>query len=329
MACFSGCVGGRPGASSVGGDGVPFEVLVREYDYWRARYVIDFDDGTSAVRRFWPLNSNDIVSEGVAYGMLIAACVEDFSTFHRLWRFAFKHQNTKSGLMRWHINIDGEEVYDSEGEGGATDADLDIAFALILCAAKRRASASLPPPPPDTPRVDGDDDPYHARLNARHSDTRAPLKVSGGVPNYFGRDLSDYVARAKEILDAVYAFCVDAETQILTPGDFWSGQGHRTSCCNPSYMAVGYFAVFAQIEGSDRSVCGRILCHSLSCNRALPTKRRQVAAGTRCVPGPSGVCLWHGRGAAAPARLVRFRTTPARSRRGGAVGHSRRRGVFF
>mmetsp|Transcript_12487 Transcript_12487/g.29357 ORF Transcript_12487/g.29357 Transcript_12487/m.29357 type:complete len:271 (+) Transcript_12487:161-973(+) len=265
-ACFRGCSGGRASAPSIGGGGLPFEVLVREYDYWRARYVVDFDDGTSAVRRFWPLNSNDIVSEGVAYGMLIAACVEDFGTFHRLWRFAFKHQNTKSGLMRWHINIDGEEVYDDEGEGAATDADLDIAFALILCAAKRR---SLPPLAPDSATHGGGgggDDPYHACLNARHSDTRAPLKVSEGVPNYFGRDLSNYVGRACEILDAVYSCCVDADTHILTPGDMWSSQDHRTSCCNPSYMAVAYFAVFAQIEESDRSVAEHKRPNRTHCN---------------------------------------------------------------
>ena len=47
-----------------------------------------FDDGTAAVLRRWPLNSpEDIVSEGIAYGMLASACCDDAPTFDALAAF--------------------------------------------------------------------------------------------------------------------------------------------------------------------------------------------------------------------------------------------------
>jgi len=70
------------------------------------------------------------VSEGIAYGMLIAVYMgtkDDQSLFDDLWRYSQAHLNG-NGLMNWAIGSNGTTV----GMGGATDADEDIAFALLM-----------------------------------------------------------------------------------------------------------------------------------------------------------------------------------------------------
>ena len=78
-------------------------------------------DGIDACR---PLNST--VSEGVGYGMLIAVYMDDQTLFDDLWLYEQKNLDM-SGLMNWAPNGSGPSC-----QGGATDADEDMAFALIM-----------------------------------------------------------------------------------------------------------------------------------------------------------------------------------------------------
>jgi endo-1,4-beta-D-glucanase Y len=72
-----------------------------------------------------PLNST--VSEGIAYGMMIAVYMGDKALFDGLWAYEKAHRNG-NGLMNWSVSASGQVV----GEGAATDADEDMAFALIM-----------------------------------------------------------------------------------------------------------------------------------------------------------------------------------------------------
>ena len=72
-------------------------------------------------------NGNDTVSEGIAYGMIFAVYMGDKATFDGLWTYAKAHFDGK-GLMHWHIDANGGTV----GQGAATDADEDMAFALMM-----------------------------------------------------------------------------------------------------------------------------------------------------------------------------------------------------
>jgi endo-1,4-beta-D-glucanase Y len=72
-------------------------------------------------------NGNDTVSEGIAYGMVFAVYMGDKTTFDGLWTYAKAHFDGK-GLMNWHIDANGGTV----GQGAATDADEDMAFALMM-----------------------------------------------------------------------------------------------------------------------------------------------------------------------------------------------------
>src|SRR5690606_27623200 len=72
--------------------------------------------------------ANSTVSEGIAYGMLIAVMMDEQALFDDFWRYAQCFLNS-SGLMAWYIAPNGEQVL---GTGAATDADEDMAWALIM-----------------------------------------------------------------------------------------------------------------------------------------------------------------------------------------------------
>jgi endo-1,4-beta-D-glucanase Y len=71
---------------------------------------------------------NSTVSEGIAYGMIIAVMMDDQPLFDGFWSYARCFLN-KSGLMDWYIAPDGARPL---AVGAATDADEDMAWALIM-----------------------------------------------------------------------------------------------------------------------------------------------------------------------------------------------------
>lgn len=96
------------------------------YTTWRTSFVTPAGGGMR-VRR--PGNSDDTVSEGIGYGMLAAVYMGDRGTFDGLWTYAKSHFDAK-GLMNWKITAGGGTAAD--GMGSATDADEDMAWALVM-----------------------------------------------------------------------------------------------------------------------------------------------------------------------------------------------------
>ncbi|MCA9913714.1 MAG: putative Ig domain-containing protein, partial [Anaerolineae bacterium] len=95
---------------------------------WKNAYVTSDQAGASPrLRVKTPDMANQTVSEGQAYGMLIAAALEEQSTFNGLWMYASDHLDA-NGLMHWRTNGYGNIT----GYGAATDADVDIALALVM-----------------------------------------------------------------------------------------------------------------------------------------------------------------------------------------------------
>ena len=80
-----------------------------------------------------PLNST--VSEGIGYGMLIAVYMGDHTLFDNLWKYEQLHLDS-NGLMNWSIDSSGNTTKGSDGTtvggGAATDADEDMAYALVM-----------------------------------------------------------------------------------------------------------------------------------------------------------------------------------------------------
>ena len=101
------------------------------YVEWKSCYTVTC--GSQARVRFD--NSNETVSEGMGYGMLLAAYAADKALFDGLWAY-YKARVNGNGLMNWHIN-DGSAGgcgtgVASGGNNGATDSELDVAMALIV-----------------------------------------------------------------------------------------------------------------------------------------------------------------------------------------------------
>jgi len=110
------------------------------YDQWKADLITS--SGAGGFRRVQRLASDpglqvgSTVSEGIGYGMLIAVYMNDQSLFDDLWKYEQLHlgkcpSNTcpPMELMDWYISGDGSTAL---GTGGATDADEDMAFALVM-----------------------------------------------------------------------------------------------------------------------------------------------------------------------------------------------------
>ena len=91
------------------------------YNNWKTKFI----QGGRVIR---PENTNDTVSEGIAYGMLTAVYMNDRTTFDTLWGYAHARLNG-NGLMSWHYSSAGAVL---DGSGAATDADQDMAWALLM-----------------------------------------------------------------------------------------------------------------------------------------------------------------------------------------------------
>jgi endo-1,4-beta-D-glucanase Y len=118
------------------------EDVKRVYEAWKTDLVTN--EGAGDFRRVKRvaepgLEKDSTVSEGIAYGMLIAVYMDDQPLFDDLWKYEQLHtwyaSNSGGGgqqttLMNWYILKDGSTP--SEGNGAATDADEDMAWALIM-----------------------------------------------------------------------------------------------------------------------------------------------------------------------------------------------------
>lgn len=118
------------------------EDTIAAYEHWKETLLTS--EGAGGFLRVRRPNSkgavvNSTVSEGIAYGMLLAVYMDDQETFDGLFQYSQLHLDA-NGLMHWYIGPDGE-VLDF---GAATDSDEDIAFALVQADAKWGGSGSLP-----------------------------------------------------------------------------------------------------------------------------------------------------------------------------------------
>lgn len=118
-------------------------VLRRSWEAYRATFV------TAEGRVVRPEHQGDTVSEGQAYTLLRSAWMDDQATFDRVWRWTREHLSRTSrdgsSLLAWHWVPDAGGRVDDWNV--ATDADADVALALLMADARWRAPtrADLPP----------------------------------------------------------------------------------------------------------------------------------------------------------------------------------------
>jgi hypothetical protein len=103
------------------------------YAKWKSD-ILTSDGAKGFVRPRRPNSSgaavNSTVSEGIGYGMLMAAYMNDQAVFDNLWKYEQLWLDGH-GLMNWYIDPAGTMPL---GTGAATDGDEDMAFALIMAA---------------------------------------------------------------------------------------------------------------------------------------------------------------------------------------------------
>ena len=143
----------RQSAGCIYPQGYLNEDVQAAYAKWKSDTVVaDTDSGGFRVQRpnEHNLDANSTVSEGIGYGMLIAVYMDDQALFDGLWKYEQKHLETSppvpsaNGLMNWYILADGQVGTMPPGTGGATDADEDMAFALLMADKQWGGQGSLP-----------------------------------------------------------------------------------------------------------------------------------------------------------------------------------------
>lgn len=87
------------------------------------------DDGTAYVP---DINNNDVRSEGLSYGMMIAVQLDKQDEFNRIWKFAKKYMYHTEGPFRgyfaWHTDYTGKRI----SQGPAPDGEEWFVMALFF-----------------------------------------------------------------------------------------------------------------------------------------------------------------------------------------------------
>lgn len=117
------------------------DILDASWAGYRARFI----EADGRVVR--PEHDHNTVSEGQAYALLRAAWMDDQPTFDRVWRWTRQHlygaAATPPGLMAWRWSP-ATGIADPQA---ATDADLDLALALLEAAGRwERPTDDAAPP---------------------------------------------------------------------------------------------------------------------------------------------------------------------------------------
>lgn len=94
------------------------------YNIWKNNFITPCNNGRYRVKFD---TATQTVSEGIGYGMLLTAYAGDQAIFDGLWNYYKDYRNT-NGVMNWKIDGCSTAI----GLGGATDAELDTAMALIV-----------------------------------------------------------------------------------------------------------------------------------------------------------------------------------------------------
>ncbi len=111
------------------------ETVQQKFVNWDNNMYVGSTDGTMGRIRYD--DATYTVSEGIGYGMLIYVYMANSTNtdcqekFDKLYDY-YKRWSKGDGLMNWKIQ--GFDKVASDGTGAATDADLDVAFALCLAA---------------------------------------------------------------------------------------------------------------------------------------------------------------------------------------------------
>jgi endo-1,4-beta-D-glucanase Y len=185
---------------------------------WRdAQITANNAGGNGRLRVMGGVDNSSTVSEGMGYGILFASIFDEQTTFDGLYLFASDHFN-EHGVMDWHIGNPGQLI----GEGGATDAEVDMALGLVNACVKVQQGSW-----PASPRGINYCNAATSLINAIYTyevDHPGSSPIAG-LPNNQGNE--------------------------LIPGDFWNlAEDYPEGIINLSYFPPGYFEVFGKFTNN-------------------------------------------------------------------------------
>ncbi|MFB9055113.1 glycosyl hydrolase family 8 [Mariniflexile ostreae] len=109
--------------------------IIEAYTSWKSKYTTHCNANSIRVKFD---NPNETVSEGIGYGMLIAAYAGDQTLLDGLWHYYQSFLN-ENDVMHWKI----QECSSVIGQNGATDAELDVAMALLIANTRWGSTGSI------------------------------------------------------------------------------------------------------------------------------------------------------------------------------------------
>jgi len=238
------------GASDEGGSFGESAYLEKEYEDWKKHYVTSLGaNGHLRVQRDFA-TYYDTVSEGQAYGMLLAVYFDDKPTFDQLEAFAVDHAN-KYGLMHWKVDMNGHNICElpdwSKVSGDfihVPSGDVEYVDVSEISAYTGR---QLPTPGNNmrrylTSALDADMDMAVALIFA---DKR------WGPDRY-------YTNRAITMLQAIYEYGIvtdgNSGRKLVAAGiGNWGGSWGNAKGWNPSYATLAWFPIFEDFMSKNDS----------------------------------------------------------------------------
>ena len=106
------------------------------YQKWKEKYVTS--SGCPAGKRVLFDDMKSTVSEGMAYGLIVAGYMKDQPLFDDFYRY-YRSYPDPWDMMHWKIDENGKRV----GDNAATDADEDVAFMLLIAHENFGASGAI------------------------------------------------------------------------------------------------------------------------------------------------------------------------------------------
>ena len=186
---------------------------------WRdAEITSNNAGGNGRLRVMGGVDDNSTVSEGMGYGILFASIFDEQTILDGLYLFASDHFN-EHGVMDWHIGNPGQLI----GEGGATDAEVDMALGLVNACVKVQ-QGSWPASSRGINYCNAATDLINA-IYTYEVDHPGSEPIAG-LPNNPGDE--------------------------LIPGDTWNlEENYPEGIINLSYFPPGYFEVFGKFTNNE------------------------------------------------------------------------------
>lgn len=120
---------GSAAPTFAGGKKAMGKYIAWAYHNWKKNFVANGPGAGQLIVKSPDVQGGSVVSEGIAYGMLISVYMNDRETFDGLSKYWLAHPATgTTALMTWIFDITGANAKD---QGSATDADEDAAFAFV------------------------------------------------------------------------------------------------------------------------------------------------------------------------------------------------------